>query len=92
MEPVDLLRELLRIRSINPPGDEAAVVAVLESYLSDAGLKTEILTSPGGRANLIARVDGPQDRPALVLLSAGREIPSALRSPMGASGAGARST
>ena len=75
MEPVELLRDLLRLRSINPSGDEAPVAAVLERYLSDAGLKTTILTSPGGRANLVARVDGPQDRPALVLLSHSDVVP-----------------
>ena len=88
MEPVELLRELLRVRSINPPGDEAAVVEILESYLSDAGLQTEILTSPRGRANLVARVDGPQDRPALVLLSHSDVVPveedSWTRDPFGA--------
>jgi acetylornithine deacetylase/succinyl-diaminopimelate desuccinylase-like protein len=69
MAPVDLLRDLLRARTINPPGDETAAAAVLEAYLSEAGLKTEILDSPGGRSSLIARLDGPHDRPALVLLS-----------------------
>ncbi|HEU4542794.1 MAG TPA: M20/M25/M40 family metallo-hydrolase [Jiangellaceae bacterium] len=74
-EPVELLRQLLRVRSINPPGDEAAVVAILERYLSEAGLTTTILTSPGGRTNLVARVDGPHDRPALVLLSHSDVVP-----------------
>jgi acetylornithine deacetylase/succinyl-diaminopimelate desuccinylase-like protein len=75
MEPVELLRELLRVRSINPPGDEATVADILAHYLSDAGLKTEILTSPAGRANLVAHVDGPRDRPALVLLSHSDVVP-----------------
>ena len=69
MEPVELLRELVRMRSINPPGDEESVAARLGSYLSDAGLETQILNSPGGRANLVARLPGPRDKPALVLLS-----------------------
>ena len=69
VEPVELLQELVQVRSVNPPGDETSVARILERYLSDAGLATKILTSPGGRANLIARVDGPRDRPALVLLS-----------------------
>jgi acetylornithine deacetylase/succinyl-diaminopimelate desuccinylase-like protein len=75
VEPVELLRQLLRVRTVNPPGDEAAVAAVLEQYLAEAGLKTAILTSPGGRANLVARVDGPHDRPALVLLSHSDVVP-----------------
>jgi acetylornithine deacetylase/succinyl-diaminopimelate desuccinylase-like protein len=73
--PVELLTDLLRARTINPPGDEAAAAALLETYLSDAGLKTQILTSPEGRSNLIARLDGPQDHPALVLLSHSDVVP-----------------
>ena len=88
VEPVELLRQLLRIRSVNPPGDEAGVAEILEQYLGDAGLKTTIVTSPGGRANLVARVDGPRDRPALVLLSHSDVVPveedSWTRDPFGA--------
>jgi acetylornithine deacetylase/succinyl-diaminopimelate desuccinylase-like protein len=75
VDTVELLRELIRVRSVNPPGDEAPVAEILQRYLTDAGLKTEILTSPGGRANLVARVDGPRDRPALVLLSHSDVVP-----------------
>lgn len=69
MEPSELLQELLRVRSVNPPGDEGGVASLLEGHLSGAGLKTEILESPEGRPSLIARLEGPADRPALVLLS-----------------------
>ncbi len=64
-----MLRALVRARSVNPPGDEEGAAALLEAYLGEAGLKTEILKSPEGRTNLVARIDGPRDRPALVLLS-----------------------
>jgi acetylornithine deacetylase/succinyl-diaminopimelate desuccinylase-like protein len=72
---VELLRELLRLRTINPPGDESPAAALLETYLSDAGLETQLLTSPKGRSNLIARLEGPKDRPALVLLSHSDVVP-----------------
>jgi acetylornithine deacetylase/succinyl-diaminopimelate desuccinylase-like protein len=72
---VELLRNLLQVRSINPPGDEAGAAAVLEAYLSDAGLETDIVVSPGGRSNLVARLEGPQDHPALVLLSHSDVVP-----------------
>jgi acetylornithine deacetylase/succinyl-diaminopimelate desuccinylase-like protein len=73
--PVELLRDLLRTRTVNPPGDEEGAAALLATYLSDAGLETQILTSPEGRANLIARLDGPRDLPALVLLSHSDVVP-----------------
>jgi acetylornithine deacetylase/succinyl-diaminopimelate desuccinylase-like protein len=72
---VELLRDLLRVRSINPPGDEEGAASLLESYLSDAGLETKVMISSTGRSNLIARLDGPQDRPALVLLSHSDVVP-----------------
>ena len=75
MNSVELLRELLRVRTINPPGDEQAAAALIDSFLSDAGLETDIVTSPQGRSNLIARLDGPQDHPALVLLSHSDVVP-----------------
>jgi len=72
---IELLRELLRVRTINPPGDETAVAELLGSYLSEAGLQTQILVSPQGRSNLVARLEGPVDRPALVLLSHSDVVP-----------------
>jgi acetylornithine deacetylase/succinyl-diaminopimelate desuccinylase-like protein len=73
---VELLRDLLRVRTINPPGDEAGAASLLETYLTDAGLEIKILMSPEGRTNLIARLDGPQDQPALVLLSHSDVVPA----------------
>ncbi len=75
MEPVELLQQLLRFRSVNPSGDHHSDAEVVASHLDRAGLQTKILTSPGGRSNLVARVDGPTDRPALVLLSHSDVVP-----------------
>jgi acetylornithine deacetylase/succinyl-diaminopimelate desuccinylase-like protein len=75
MTPTELLRELIRTRTVNPPGDEAAAASILEAYLSNQGLKTETLESPDGRVSLVARLQGPTDRPALVLLSHSDVVP-----------------
>ena len=69
MEPVELLRELLRIDTTNPPGSEAPAAELLRDYLDGAGADTLIHRSDGGRASLVARVSGPPDVPALVLVS-----------------------
>lgn len=69
MEPLELLQQLLRIDTTNPPGAEAPAAELLRSYLDDAGVDTLIHTSDSGRASLIARVPGPPDVPALVLVS-----------------------
>ncbi len=75
MTAVELLRGLLRAKTVNPPGGEEATTAVLEAYLGDAGFETNILTSPQGRSNFVARLEGPRDRPALVLLSHSDVVP-----------------
>jgi acetylornithine deacetylase/succinyl-diaminopimelate desuccinylase-like protein len=75
VESIELLQDLLRTRTVNPPGEEAAAAGILEAYLSAAGLKTKILDSPQGRSSLIARLEGPHDRPALVLLSHSDVVP-----------------
>lgn len=69
-DPVALLSALVRIPSVNPPGDgEAAVAEALREPLAAAGLHTQILSSPVGRPSLVARLPGPTDRPPLLLLS-----------------------
>jgi acetylornithine deacetylase/succinyl-diaminopimelate desuccinylase-like protein len=75
VEPIELLQDLLRTRTVNPPGEEAAAAGILEAHLSAAGLKTKILNSPQGRSSLIAHLEGPHDRPALVLLSHSDVVP-----------------
>ena len=76
MADVDLLAELIRIPSITPDADgEGAVAEVLRARLDRAGLDTTIERSPDGRPNLVARLAGPTDRPALVLLSHTDTVP-----------------
>lgn len=63
-ETTDILRELVRFNTVNPPGNERAAIEFLASYLRDAGLKTELLADDENRPNLVADLsseggDGP---------------------------------
>jgi acetylornithine deacetylase/succinyl-diaminopimelate desuccinylase-like protein len=70
VDGLELLREVVRIPSVNPPGDgEGAVAELLRARLAAAGLDTDILSSPTGRPSLVARLPGPPERPPLVLLA-----------------------
>ncbi len=69
MSPLELLIELLRVDTTNPPGDELPCAEIMRSFLDSAGLETRIVSSPAGRPSLVARLEGPRDRPPLVLLS-----------------------
>jgi len=61
------LRALLRLDTTNPPGNEGPAVEYLARVLDDAGLSPQVLTSPGGRPNLVARLAGTGARRPLLL-------------------------
>ena len=58
LDPLDLLRDYIRIDTTNPPGGETKAAELLADVLAGCGLEPQILTSPGGRANLVARLRG----------------------------------
>ncbi|TDD11647.1 M20/M25/M40 family metallo-hydrolase [Nonomuraea diastatica] len=68
-EAQNLLSQLIRARSCNPPGDEAAAVAVLGAYLRRSGIDFTVYEAEPGRANLVSRIHGVGDGPSLLLLS-----------------------
>ena len=57
-ETTDVLRELVRFNTVNPPGNERPAIEFLASYLRDAGLKTELLADDEDRPNLVADLTG----------------------------------
>lgn len=76
MDTVELISELVRIPSVNPPGHgERQVSELLRARLDDAGCDTQMVNSPDGRPSLVARLRGPRDQPGLVLLSHTDVIP-----------------
>ena len=62
-----LLRDLLRIASVNPPGDEARAAELVAGELREAGLEPQVLVSREGRANVVARLKGTGEKPPLLL-------------------------
>ena len=57
-EAVALLRDLLRIDTSNPPGNETAAAELLRDYLVRHGVECELVARVPGRANLVARIPG----------------------------------
>jgi len=66
-DPTQLLAELIRFDTTNPPGNEKACVAHLADRLTDAGLDTTLLAADPDRPNLIARLSGRGEAPPLLL-------------------------
>jgi acetylornithine deacetylase/succinyl-diaminopimelate desuccinylase-like protein len=67
IDPVELLRDLIRFDTTNPPGNEEACVAFVEGLLRDHGIKSERYEQAPGRPNLTARHPGSNGGPPLVL-------------------------
>jgi acetylornithine deacetylase/succinyl-diaminopimelate desuccinylase-like protein len=68
-EATALLQDLLRLDTVNPPGNETQAAELLRGYLEDAGVACELHARIPERANLVARIRGSGDGPSLLLLS-----------------------
>jgi acetylornithine deacetylase/succinyl-diaminopimelate desuccinylase-like protein len=68
-EVTELLQELIRIDTTNPPGNETPAAELLRDYLEDAGVACELYAKIPERANLVARIRGRGDGPTLLFLS-----------------------
>jgi len=68
-EVVELLRELIRLDTVNPPGNETAAAELLRDYLAESGVESELYAKVPERANLVARLPGRGGGPSLLLLS-----------------------
>jgi acetylornithine deacetylase/succinyl-diaminopimelate desuccinylase-like protein len=65
--PVELLQNLIRFDTTNPPGNEAECIAYVKSLLTDAGFEPILLAKDLNRPNLIARLKGQGSAPPLLL-------------------------
>src|SRR3989440_7590579 len=68
-EVTELLQELIRIDTTNPPGNETRAAELLRDYLEESGVSCELYARIPERANLVARIPGRVDGPRLLFLS-----------------------
>jgi acetylornithine deacetylase/succinyl-diaminopimelate desuccinylase-like protein len=69
-EVSDLLQRLIRLDTVNPPGNETLAAELLRDYLAENGVEAELYAKVPERANLVARIPGRSaDAPRLLLLS-----------------------
>ena len=57
-EAAERLGEYIRVRTVNPPGNETAGARWLQQVLAREGIPAEIFESSPGRGNLYARLPG----------------------------------
>jgi acetylornithine deacetylase/succinyl-diaminopimelate desuccinylase-like protein len=76
---VELLQELIRFDTTNPPGNEAACMAFIQAQLEDVGCETQKYEQEPGRPNLVCRLPGG-DAPPLLLQGHVDVVTTALQS------------
>jgi acetylornithine deacetylase/succinyl-diaminopimelate desuccinylase-like protein len=64
---VEVLRDLLRFDTTNPPGNEGECIAYVQRLLTEAGVESRLLARDEARPNLVARVAGAGEAPPLLL-------------------------
>jgi acetylornithine deacetylase/succinyl-diaminopimelate desuccinylase-like protein len=76
-DPAGLLRDLIRIDTTNPPGNEADLVRHLLPLLRGAGIEPVVVGPSEDRANLVARFPGRGEAPPLLLHAHADVVPVA---------------
>ena len=66
-EAVGLLQQLLRLNTVNPPGNETLAAECVRDFLAASGVEAQLLARDPARANLVARLPGG-DGPSLAFL------------------------
>ena len=67
-EVTELLQELLRANTVNPPGNEIRAAEILRDYFARHGIEVELYAREPERPNVVARLEGG-DGPSLAFLS-----------------------
>jgi len=57
-EAVELLQELIRADTVNPPGNETRAADILRDHLARDGIESELIAREPERANVVARIEG----------------------------------
>ena len=68
-EVTNLLCDLVRINTTNPPGNETEAAKYLAETLEKEGFECELFESAPGRSSIITRLKGTGEKPSLLLLS-----------------------
>lgn len=78
-ELVELLQDLTRADTQNPPGSEIAACRILDTFFDREGISCRIYKSAEKRANLLARLPGDGRQKAVLLVAHTDVVPADLR-------------
>ncbi|TGU45700.1 M20 family peptidase [bacterium M00.F.Ca.ET.152.01.1.1] len=68
-EPIRFLQQIVAIDSCDPPGGEIEIAKLVHEELLALGIESELDEFLPGRANILGRIRGTGEKPALVLSS-----------------------
>ena len=63
---IKLTRDLIRINSENPPGNEVIIAEFVKRHLEKSGLKTKVYEFKKNRSNVLANLGGKSDKTLLI--------------------------
>lgn len=66
-ESLTLFKDLLRIETVNPPGNEKPAAELLARFFAGEGIDCQLLENKPGRTSVVARLPGDGSRGALLL-------------------------
>ena len=69
------LKDLIRLDTQNPPGNESKVAQYLAGVLAREGIPFEIIEPVPGRANIVARIKGDGSKQPLLLMAHADVVP-----------------
>ncbi len=75
-EAVELLAQLLRIDTTNPPGNETKAAEFLAAWFGRHGLEGEIVGEPEHRRSFVLRLEGSRPGPTITLLAHTDVVPA----------------
>ena len=75
-EVVTHLQNLIRLNTVNPPGNETLAATYLRDQLAEVGIDGQLLESEPGRANLVARWSGNGSARPLLLMGHTDVVPA----------------
>jgi len=67
LRPVELLQQLIRFDTTNPPGNERECMTYIHHLLCEAGIETHVLSKDPHRPNVVARIKGKKETSPLLL-------------------------
>lgn len=62
------LQTMIRLNTVNPPGNEMQVAKFLDSALKSAGIETHLFEPAPGRASLVARIRGNGSKQPVIIM------------------------